>query len=147
MIAFDPDIQVFAIDVPDRTFWPQIVVDLTDHLGNAVRLVGDDRHWQVQAHGFACLPQESSCRCGITPSRQTEVDQLPELVDGTPQVIPACSNAYIGFVDMPLQPAPRTMGTVGPFADLGAELANPAINGRRIHRNSALCEHVARIST
>ncbi len=55
--------------------------------------------------------------------------------------------ASVGLIDMPLQPAPGTMATVGALADLGAELPYPAVDRGGIDRHPALGQQIADVAT
>ena len=143
VIAFYPVVQVLPVHVPDRIFRSELGIDLTNHLRIAVRSVGDNRQRVVNANGRSGLPQENPCCFGISPRGQPEIDQLTKLIDGRLQVAPSATNPNVRLVHIPLEPAPGTVRPTGPFADLGAELPDPTVDGRGINHHSALGQHVA----
>ncbi|MEI4197937.1 hypothetical protein V8359_19295, partial [Roseovarius sp. E0-M6] len=58
MVALDPIVLVLPVDVVDRIFRSEPSVDLTDHLGIAVCLVGDDGQRMGETCSLSGLSQE-----------------------------------------------------------------------------------------
>lgn len=68
------------------------------------------------------------------------------LIDRAPQVAPAPVHPKVRLVHMPGQAAPAAMATVDAFANLGAELLDPAVHGGRVDTDAALGHQIADIS-
>ena len=100
----------------------EAAVELADHLCRAVRLVGDDCKRLITPNCVSRLTQECPCCLGIAPRRQSEIDQLAELIHRTPKVTAKPAHTKLGLIDMPSQSAPGAVLGVGPFPDFGAKL-------------------------
>lgn len=142
MIALDQIVAPLSVDMPDTVEMRIIaMVDLANDPGVGRGFVchNDDR--PMQAHPLNRLVQKGLCRLRIPSCGKTEVDHLPVRIDGTPQVAPLAADADIGFIDMPVD-AGSAQVFLGPFCDLRTKLLNPAIHGRPVNGDPALCEQV-----
>lgn len=146
MVAFDPVVQMLPRHMANSILWAEAVIDLGNHLDIGRGLVGDDRQGLIEPHRLPRLTQERSGSLGIPPRRQAEVDELPELIDRAPEIAPAAVHPDVGLIHVPGQTAPRSMAAQGALADLGPELAHPAIDRGCIHHDPALGQHVAHIA-
>lgn len=80
----------------------------------------------------------------LAPRGEVEVDHLAVGIDGASEIVPPATDADVGFVDMPVytRTAQVFPGTPGQF---GTELLNPAIDGRAINGDIALCQEINHI--
>lgn len=145
MIGFDLVVPPFPVAVKDLVASSPPLIDLPNHFGVALGLVGEDCARLIQSGIVHGLPEKGSRRLSIAPFGQPKVDQLTALIDRTPKITPRSSNADICLINMPGlatpgPPAKRLLGNFWP------KLLDPTKDGRRIHIYSALTEHVPDIS-
>lgn len=145
VVALDQIVSPLSIDMPDAVKVRIIlVIDLSDDAPIAMRLVRHDRSWPVQANTLDGLVEEGPCRPGVASQGKAEVDHLAVGIDGAPEIAPLATDANVGFVDMPVdtRTAQVFLGSPGQF---GAELLNPAIDGRPINGDIALGQEIDHI--
>lgn len=140
MIAFDPIVAPFSVDVPDAVKMRVVaVVDLADDAGVGLRLVGTDRNRPMQTDTLDRLVEKGFGRLCISARSQAEVDHLAVGIDGTPEVAPLSADADVGFIDMLVDACAAQM-LLGEFGQFWAELLEPRIHRRAINRDLALCQ-------
>jgi len=142
LIAFDPIVAPFSVDVPDTVKMRVIaVVDLADDAPIGLRFVGTDRDRPMQTDTLYRLVEKGLGRLRIPPRGEAEVDHLAVCVDGAPEVAPLAADADVGLIDMPVHagPAQMLLGAPGQF---WTELLDPAIHRRAINRDVALCQKI-----
>ena len=142
MIAFDPIVAPFSVDVPDAVKMRVIaVVDLADDAGVGLRLVGTDRNRPMQTDTLNHLVEKGFGRLRISARGEAKIDHLAVGIDGTPEVAPLSADTDIGFIDMPVDACAAQM-LLGALGQFWAELLDPAIHRRAINNDVALCQKI-----
>ena len=100
---------MLAINVPDRIIGSELTVNLADHLSLVVCLVSDNPQWLIVPCRLSRLTLECPFRLGIPARGQPQFDQLAELIHCLQMIAPTPTDAVVGFICMPLRPAPRAM--------------------------------------
>lgn len=107
MIAFDPVVAPFSVDVPDAVKTRIIaVVDLTDDPSICLGFVGADRDRSMQTDTLDRLVEKGLGRLRVPPRGEAEIDHLAVCIDGAPEVAPLAADADIGFINMPIDARP-----------------------------------------
>lgn len=136
MIAFDPVISPFSVDMRD-TVEMRIVapVLVTDRLAVRRRLIGADRDRSMQPNPLDRLAQEGFGRLGIAAGGQPEIDQMTVPVDRPPKVAPLTTDHEVGLIHMPVEADPAAM-PLGTFGQFRPELLDPSIDRRAIDEHT-----------
>lgn len=142
MIALDPIVAPFLVDVPDVVeIWVVAIIDLVDDKPIGLRLVSHDSHGSMQSHALNCRVEKGLGSFRIPPCGEAEIDHLTVCMDRPPQVTPLASNADVSLISMPVDAGPAQM-LLGSFGQFWAELLNPAIHGRPINTDHPLGQQI-----